>query len=76
MHEVNLGLNGGYRWVSKIGINVVLAAGYGYSIGEENLMPTNPEIESAFSAFKSANNTNSTFLDAPFFGEVSIGYAF
>ena len=76
VNEVNLGLNGGYRWVSKIGINVVLAAGYGYSIGKENLMPTNPEIESAFSAFKNANNTNSTFLDAPFYGEVSIGYAF
>lgn len=76
VHEVNLGLNGGYRWISKIGINVVLAAGYGYSISKENLMPTNPVIESAFSTFKNANNTNNTFLDAPFFGEVSIGYAF
>ncbi len=76
VHEVNLGLNGGYRWVSKIGINVVFAAGYGYSIGKENLMPTNPAIESAFSAFKNANNTNSAFLDAPYYAEFSIGYAF
>jgi len=76
VHEVNLGLNGGYRWVSKIGINVVLAAGYGYSIGKENLMPTNPVIESAFSVFKNANNTNSAFLDAPYYAEFSIGYAF
>ena len=76
VHEVNLGLNGGYRWVSKIGINVVFAAGYGYSIGKENLMPTNPAIESAFSGFKNANNTNSAFLDAPYYAEFSIGYAF
>ena len=76
VHEINLGLNGGYRWVSKIGINVVIAAGYGYSISNENLMPTNTDINSAFSTFKNANNTNNTFLDAPFYGELSIGYAF
>jgi len=74
--EVNLGLNGGYRWVSKIGINVVFAVGYGYSISKENLTPTNPAIESAFSTFKNANSTNSAFLDAPYYGEFSIGYAF
>jgi len=76
VHEVNLGLNGGYRWVSKIGINVVFSVGYGYSIGKENLMPTNLVIETAFSAFKNANSTNSAFLDAPYYGELSIGYAF
>jgi len=76
VHEVNLGLNGGYRWVSKIGINVVFAVGYGYSISKENLTPTNPAIESAFSTFKNANSTNSAFLDAPYYGEFSIGYAF
>ena len=76
VHEVNLGLNGGYRWVSKIGINVVFAVGYGYSISNENLMPTNTEINSAFSAFKKANNTNSAYLDSPYYGELSIGYAF
>lgn len=74
--EVNLGINGGYRWVSKIGINVVLAAGYGYSIVKENITPSNSDVNSVFSTFKKANETNSVLLDAPFYGEVSIGYAF
>lgn len=74
--EVNLGINGGYRWVSKIGINVVLAAGYGYSIVKENITPFNSDVNSVFSTFKKANETNSVLLDAPFYGEVSIGYAF
>ena len=74
--ELNLGINGGYRWVSKTGINIVLAAGYGYSIVKENLTPSNSDVISVFSTFKKANNTNSAMLDAPFYGEVSIGYAF
>lgn len=74
--EVNLGINGGYRWISKIGINVVLAAGYGYSIVKENITPSNSDVNSVFSTFKKANETNSVLLDAPFYGEVSIGYAF
>jgi len=76
VHEVNIGLNGGYRWISKIGINIVLSGGYGYSITKENLMPSNTAVNSAFSTFKTANNTNSAFLNAPYFAEVSIGYAF
>ena len=71
--EVNFGINGGYRWVSKIGINVVLAAGYGYSINKENLTPSNPDVISAFSTFK---NSNTSMINAPYYGEVSIGYAF
>jgi hypothetical protein len=74
--ELNLGINGGYRWVSKMGINVVLAAGYGYSIGKENITPYDSEVNAAFSTFKKANNANDVMLDAPFYGEVSIGYAF
>ena len=74
--EVNLGINGGYRWVSKTGINIVLAAGYGYSIDKQNLTPSTTDVISAFSKFKKANDTNSAMLDAPFYGEVSIGYAF
>lgn len=76
VHEVNIGLNGGYRWVSKIGINVVFAVGYGYSMSSENITPANSNVNSVFSDFKNANNTNSAFLDAPYFGEFSIGYAF
>ena len=71
--ELNLGINGGYRWVSIIGINIVLAAGYGHSIYKENLTPFNSDVISVFSTFKKAN---SSMLDAPFYGEFSIGYAF
>lgn len=74
--EINIGLNTGYRWVSKSGINVVLAAGYGYSFVKENFTPSNSDVNAAFSVFKNANNTNNAVLDAPFYGEVSIGYAF
>ncbi len=70
--EVNLGINGGYRWVSKIGINVVLAAGYGYSWGSENITPLNEQVISNFNAFKKAES----YIEAPYYGEVSIGYAF
>ena len=74
--EVNLGINGGYRWISKIGINVVLSAGYGYSFGKESLTPSNENVITKFNAFKNANGTNEVILDAPFYGEFSIGYAF
>ena len=74
--EINLGINGGYRWITKVGFNIVVAAGYGYSFGDENLTPSNTNVISTFSNFKKANNTNTSWLDAPFYGEVSFGYAF
>ena len=74
--EVNLGVNGGYRWVLKNGFNIVLAAGYGYSFGTQNLSSGREDVKTTFSKFKKANNTNTTMLDSPFYGEVSFGYAF
>ena len=74
--EINFGLNGGYRWVSKNGINIVLAAGYGYSITKENISPYNSEVNDVFSRFKKANYVNTSLLDAPFYGELSIGFTF
>ena len=74
--ELNLGVNGGFRWISKIGINVVFAAGYGYSFVKENLSPSSPDVNSTFLKFKKDNVTNTSLFDAPFYGEVSIGYAF
>ena len=72
--EVNLGVNAGYRWIhDATGINVVLAFGYGYSWVTEEITPTNDNIKSIFNKFKKDNDT---FLDAPFYGEFSIGYAF
>ena len=74
--EFNLGLNTGYRWISKIGINVVISAGYGYSWSFEELSPESDIVLDEFNKFKKANDANTAILDAPFYGELSIGYAF
>jgi hypothetical protein len=74
--EIHVGINGGYRWVSKIGINVVFAWGYGYSFSNEILSPSNSDISSTFNAFKNAEGRNNMIFDAPFNAEFSIGYAF
>jgi len=74
--EINIGINGGFRWVSKIGINVVFAWGYGYSIGNEKLSPSNSDIISTFNTFKNAEDRNNVIFDAPYNAEFSIGYAF
>jgi len=74
--EFNLGLNAGYRWISKIGINAVIAVGYGYSWSRENISPESDNILDEFNKFKKANDANTAILDAPFYGELSIGYAF
>lgn len=72
--EVNLGLNAGYRWIhDATGISAVFSYGYGHSWTDEEVTPMNGEVESAFDDFKKENET---YLDAPFFGELSIGYAF
>jgi len=71
--ELNLGVNGGYRWVSKIGFNVVLSAGYGFSFVKDRLTPSNEKVIDEFNSFKKSNDA---VLDAPFYGEFSIGYAF
>lgn len=72
--EVNIGLNAGYRWIhDATGINIVIAAGYGYSWETEDISPSNDLITSKFNTFKKDNNT---YFDAPFYGEFSIGYAF
>jgi len=72
--EVNLGLNVGYRWIhDATGINFVFAFGYGYSWVTEKITPNNDNINTTFKKFKKGNDS---YLDAPFNGEFSIGYAF
>jgi len=71
--ELNLGLNAGYRWISRMGINAVISFGYGFSFVSEDITPLNDSIEKSFRAFKEDNDA---FLDAPFYGEVSFGFAF
>ena len=72
--EVNIGLNAGYRWIHEAtGINIVIAFGYGHSWVSEEISPNRNDINSTFSQFKKDNDT---YLDAPFYGEFSIGYSF
>jgi hypothetical protein len=74
--EINVGINGGFRWVFKGGFNVVFAYGYGYSIGNEKLSPSGADVMATFDSFKSAKNRNNVMFDAPYYAEFSIGYAF
>jgi hypothetical protein len=74
--EIHVGINGGFRWVTKIGINLVFAYGYGYSFSNEELSPSNSEVNSTFNSFKNAEGRNNVMLDAPYYAEFSIGYAF
>jgi len=63
--EINIGINGGFRWVSKIGINIVFAYGYGYSFSNEELNPSNSDVISTFNSFKNAEGRNNVMFDAP-----------
>jgi len=74
--EMNIGIYGGFRWVSIIGFNVVFAWGYGYSFGSEKLTPSNIDVISTFKTFKNVEDRNNMILDAPFNAEFSIRYAF
>ena len=71
LSEMALGVNAGKRWVWDNGINVNFALGYGISTDWQNLDPTTSSIESTFEIFKDEYD----FL-GPFYGELSIGYAF
>ncbi len=75
--ELNVGINAGYRWIHKpTGINVVLAAGYGYSWTNRNFSDSSSSVLSAYNSFAKANAGTVNFVEAPFLGEFSIGYAF
>lgn len=71
--EVNVGLNVGYRWIVWKGFNAVFSAGYGYSLTKTRVSPDATATSDALHAFA---KKNAQFMDAPFYGEFSIGYAF
>lgn len=71
LHEYTLGLNAGKRWVWNSGINVNCAFGYGISSLIKETDPTSSSIESTLDKFIDEY----TFI-GPFYGEISIGYAF
>jgi len=72
--EVTWGVNIGKRWTWKNGFNLVAMGGYGYSDFSETISKENPSVEAAMSEFK--KGVNDIFFDDPFYGELSIGYAF
>jgi len=71
LQEYTLGLNAGKRWVWNSGINVNCAFGYGISKLKEETDPSNSLNDSTLDKFID----DYTFID-PFYGEISVGYAF
>lgn len=73
--EFTVGLNFGKRWVWQNGVDVVMAIGYGKVLGSntETLSSSSAAINAALTTFK---NNNSAFINAPLYGEFSIGYVF
>ena len=71
LHDFTLGLNAGKRWVWNSGINVNIAFGYGISTLSKETDPATADVEETLDKFIDEY----TFID-PFYGEISIGYAF
>ena len=71
LHEYTLGLNAGKRWVWNSGFNINCAFEYGISTLNKETDPTSSSIDSKLDKFID----DYTFID-PFYGEISIGYAF
>lgn len=71
--ELVVGLNVGYRWMIWNGVNAVFSAGYGYAWTKTNRSPDRSAQKDALAAFA---DKNAQFMDAPFYGEFSVGYAF
>lgn len=69
--EYTFGLNAGKRWAWNNGLNVTLALGYGFSIINREVEPSNEYNESMVDNFEDDYN-----FSGPFYGELSIGYAF
>lgn len=66
-----LGLNAGKRWVWNSGFNITFSLGYGISMDERESTPSDSSIESILDKFEKEYD----FI-SPFYGELSIGYAF
>ncbi len=66
-----IGLNGGKRWVWNSGFNITASLGYGFSFDDRKATPSNDSIESVLDKFEKEYD----FI-SPFYGELSIGYAF
>lgn len=66
-----LGLNAGKRWVWNSGFNITFSLGYGFSMDDRQATPSDAAIETILDKFEKEYD----FI-SPFYGELSIGYAF
>jgi hypothetical protein len=71
LNHFTLGLNAGKRWVWNSGFNMTFQLGYGFDASNRTATPGNSSIESTLDIFEKSYD----FID-PFFGELSIGFAF
>lgn len=71
LKHFTLGVNAGKRWVWNSGFNITFQLGYGLATGNRNATPTSSSIKSILNSFEKKYD----FID-PFFGELSIGWAF
>ncbi len=71
LKHFTMGVNAGKRWVWNSGFNITFQLGYGLATDNRNATPTSESIESILNAFEKKYE----FID-PFFGELSIGWAF
>lgn len=69
--DLTLGLNLGKRWVWKSGFTITAAFGYGFSIETKKIQANSTEIRQSIKEFEDSYD----FIN-PFYGEISIGYAF
>lgn len=71
LKHFTLGINAGKRWVWNSGFNITFQLGYGLDTDNRTATPSNADIESTLDLFEN----DYAFID-PFFGELSIGWAF
>jgi len=71
LNHFTLGVNAGKRWVWNSGFNITFQLGYGIATDNRTATPSNANIESTLNLFEKKYD----FID-PFFGELSIGWAF
>jgi len=71
LQSYSIGLNAGKRWAWDSGFNIVFSLGYGFDINQSETNPDDGSFDDIVEQFKQEYEFMS-----PFYGELSIGYAF
>jgi len=71
LQSFSIGLNAGKRWAWDNGLNIVFSLGYGLDINNSETNPDDGSFDHIVDQFKQ----DYEFM-SPFYGELSIGYAF